>query len=107
MKKVVLNTPILGFNGEPLKVWNNPEANLTFAGIILDKIGNGRLPAAEIEGAYSLLKKVNEANSNPDPIVLTLTDQEFALIETHAISTETVLIYGRFGDMVAEQNATA
>ncbi|GEM_PF-1262995 len=117
MKKVILNAPILGLNGEVIVsptgrvitgeggVQSQEQKPLTFAQTALNTIIRSRTRTdEEAEALFALAEKLNNTLKVSTPETLELSDEEFAAVK-EAIDREAVIVKARFLQMVEELNA--
>jgi len=117
MKKVILNAPILGLNGETIVsptgrvftgengVQSQEQKPLTFAQTALNTIIRSRTRSDE-EAAqlFALAEKLNNTLKASAPEILELSDEDFTVVK-EAIDREAVIVKARFLQMVEDLNA--
>lgn len=111
MKKLVLNAPVLGLNGEPLVDYTGryiqdengnqvPETtNIKFGKLALDAII--RMGSETDEQAlllFGLAEKLNENLKEPEPAEMELSAEEFEIVK-RVIDSQPVIVKARFLQM--------
>lgn len=113
MKKIVLNAPILGLNGEPLVDYTGryiqdengsqiPETtNIKLGKLALDAIIRmGTDTDEQALTVFGLAEKLNENLKLVEPTEFELTQEEFDIVK-RVIDSQPVIIKARFLQMIA------
>lgn len=117
MKKLILNAPIYGLNGEVLvgqtgrmlgdvRGTQRPEQEpVRFASIAVRGIIQSRTQTdEETLKLVELAERLNVVSKNPEPVEIELTDDEYDVIR-NIINREAVIVKARFLQMVEEVNS--